>query len=120
MVRLKLPLGYRVERDPNIENSFRFYEISNVLLKSNTYISLKSLIEDCIDYDKRVDKLKQIKLNPGFRIETSINDPISYLFYNRERIASSSIIEDLIVVAEKAETNYTLMNKLNNGEEIEI
>lgn len=119
-MKLKLPVGYKIERDLQISDTFYFYKIPKMLEKSNSYTCLKSLIKDCIDYDDRLSKLEKIKLKPGFRIEIFINDPVNYLYYKKERIATSGIIEDLISIAEKAKINYDLIEKLNNGEEVEI
>lgn len=119
-MKLKLPIGYRIERDLQINDTFYFYKIPNILEKSNSYTCLKSLVRDCIDYNDRLNKLGKIKLKPGFRIEIFINDPINYLYYKKERIATSNIIEELVSIAEKAKINYDLIEKLNNGEEIEI
>lgn len=121
-VKLKLPEGFRIERDKSIENAFYFYQIPNQLNKSNSFTSLKSLIEDCISYNDRLKKLEKIKsqLKSGFTIEVPINDSINHLYYRREIIASSGIIEELVTIADRAETNFELMNRLNNGEEIEL
>lgn len=119
-VKLKLPEGFRIERDKTIENAFYFYQIPNQLNKSNSFTSLKSLIEDCISYNNRLEKLKKVKLKSGFTIEVPINDSVNHLYYRREIIASSGIIEELVAIADRAETNFELVNRLNNGEEIEI
>lgn len=122
MVKYKLPEGFKIERNPNIEHTWWFYKIPNVLNKSASYTSLISLVKDCIEYNKRLETLEKVKplLKSGFSIEVPIDDPVNYLFYGRERIASSGIIEELVLIADKAEVNFELVNRLNNGEEIEI
>lgn len=122
MVRYKLPEGFKIERNPNIEHTWWFYKLSNDSNKSASYTSLKSLVKDCIEYNKRLETLEKVKplLKLGFSIEVPIDDPVNYLFYGKERIASSGLITELALIAEKVEVNFELVNRLNNGEEIEI
>lgn len=120
IMKYKLPEGFKIERNNNIENTFQYYKISDSREKSNSFTSLCSLIKDCVEYDKRLKTKNSIKLKPGFIIEVSITDPVSYLYYGKEKIASSGIIEELAIIADNTETNLKLMDRLNNGEEVEI
>lgn len=119
-MRLKLPPDFKIGKDSRIENTFYFYKISNILEKSASYTSLKSLLEDCISYNKRLEELKTLELKPNFTIRVYIEDSVSNLFYKNERIASNTSLIELKNIADQSEPIYNQIDRLNNGEEIEL